>query len=167
MSIQLELGLCFSAVSGLILWALQSVNDHLPYSNSIAQQFWTVLTAGTEGWLSTVFPQRFLTPFFTECLPQLVTSQQYIASFEFACGAFCMRPSPKKGKLIYWFWLALLWLPVTTDVQNSRLRYLNNSINLTPRSIDSSGCIFSFIGVTTQQLGFGIDRNGVLYTHMP
>ena len=53
-------------------------------------------------------------------------------------------------------------MPVTTDVQNPRVGYLNNSVNLTCEFAEGStavGCIFSFTGVTTQQI-FVVNRSG-------
>lgn len=51
--------------------------------------------------------------------------------------------------------------PVTTDVQNPSVRYVNNSVNLTCEFAEGStaeGCIFNFTGVTSQQ-SFFVNRS--------
>ena len=56
----------------------------------------------------------------------------------------------------------LFVLPVTTDVQNPSVRYVNNSVNLTCEFAEGStaeGCLFNFTGVTTQQ-PFFVNRSG-------
>ena len=56
----------------------------------------------------------------------------------------------------------VLPLSVTTDVQNPRVRYLNNTINLTCEFAEGStaeGCLFNFTGVTTHEI-FVVNRSG-------
>ena len=53
-------------------------------------------------------------------------------------------------------------LPVTTDVQNPSVRYVNYSVNLTcefAKGSAAEGCLFNFTGATTQQ-SFFVNRNG-------
>ena len=57
-----------------------------------------------------------------------------------------------------------LTLPVTTDVQNPSVRYVNNSVNLTCVFAEGStaeGCLFNFTGpgINTQQ-SFFVNRSG-------
>ena len=87
----------------------------------------------------------------------------------------CVRPPKVSLNTVYiWVydiidmqhWLCnhcpLFILPVTTDVQNPSVRYVNNSVNLTCEFAEGStaeGCLFNFTGVTTQQ-SFFVNRSG-------
>ena len=55
------------------------------------------------------------------------------------------------------FIMYVLPLPVTTDVQNARVRYVGTNLHLTCDFAEGStaeGCYFNFTGVTTQQSFF-------------
>ena len=60
-------------------------------------------------------------------------------------------------------WFLILPLPVTTDVQNPRVKYVGESLNLTCDFAEGStaeGCFFNFTGVNTESQTFFVKRSG-------